>query len=107
MEETQKQMRVRVIRTHEMAYDLCMQVKKQVDTERILHPAEIVSVFAQACVLAIVAGHDADPEFGSDLAGRVFRDLLDKLNTFGISIPDWGLEKPEPYVRTPSSESEH
>jgi hypothetical protein len=92
MKTTLQQKEIRAIRIDQMARELVEKVYQQIEEESILQSPDQVTVFAMACMLSILMGHQSSSELGSDLAGTALRLIIKNLMIKGVKIPELEMD---------------
>jgi hypothetical protein len=78
----------RAVRIIEMAQEIFETEIGKARAEGVLEAPDMVSVFAGACVMTVVAPKEYSDDLASDLAGTAIRTIINNLALQGVDIPD-------------------
>lgn len=82
---SQEQRAVRII---EMAQEIFEREGAKARAEGVLEAPDMVSVFAGACVMTVLALKEYSDDLASVLAGTALRTIINNLMIRGVEIPD-------------------
>jgi hypothetical protein len=78
----------RAVRIIEMAQEIFEREVEKARAERILEAPDMVSVFAGACVMTVLALKEYSDDLASDLAGTALCTIISNLAIRGVQIPE-------------------
>jgi hypothetical protein len=78
----------RADRIIEVAQEIFEREAKKAQAEGVLEAPDIVSVFAGACVMTVLALKEYSDDLANDLAGTALRTIINNLAVQGVNIPE-------------------
>ena len=78
----------RAARIIEMAQEIFEREAKKAQAEGVLEAPDMVSVFAGACVMTVLALKEYSDDLANDLAGTALRTIINNLAVEGVDIPE-------------------
>jgi hypothetical protein len=78
----------RAARIIEMAQEIFEREAETARAEGVLEAPDMVSVFAGACVMTVLALKEYSDDLANDLAGTALRTIINNLAIQGVDIPE-------------------
>jgi hypothetical protein len=78
----------RAARIIEMAHEIFERETTMARAEGVLEAPDMVSVFAGACVMTVLALKEYSDDLANDLAATALRTITDNLVVQGVDIPE-------------------